>query len=159
MTKRIMQVCAVIALLAVFVLAGPAQAEQEKVKFGSVNWPGVTVKTHVVSEICQALGYETVINQLQVPATFKALSMGQLDVFMGTWLPTQKNYVDPYLEEDKMVLLTVNLSETKYKNAVPKYVWDAGVHSLADLDKPEFRDKFERKGDGTPEFYAIEAGN
>ncbi len=159
MRKRILQTCAIFALLAVFVLAGPAQAEQKTVKFGSVNWPGVTVKTHVVSELASALGYDTTINQLQVPATFKALSMGQLDVFMGTWLPTQKNYVDPYLEEDKMVLLTVNLSDTKYKNAVPKYVWDAGVRSMADLDKPKFREKFDRNGDGTPEFYGIEPGN
>lgn len=159
MTKRMMQVCAVLVLLAVFVLAGPVQAEQKQVKFGSVNWPGVTVKTHVVSELASALGYQTQINQLQVPATFKALAMGQLDVFMGTWLPTQKNYVDPYLEDDKMVLLTENLSDTKYKNAVPKYVWDAGVHSMEDLNKPEFQKKFDRNGDGTPEFYGIEPGN
>jgi glycine betaine/proline transport system substrate-binding protein len=159
MTRRIARIGAVMALLTVLLLAGPVHAEQEKISFGSVNWPGVTVKTHVVSEICKALGYRTEINQLQVPATFKALSMGQLDVFMGTWLPTQKNYVDPYLEKEQMVLLTVNLDDTKYKNAVPEYVWDAGVRSMEDLDRPEFREKFDRNGDRTPEFYGIEPGN
>jgi glycine betaine/proline transport system substrate-binding protein len=136
-----------------------ALAEQDMVRFGSVNWPGVTVKTEVVSQVLQALGYETEINQLQVPAIFKALSMDQLDVFMGCWLPTMDNYVKPYLEKNQIKLLATNLSKTEYRNAVPAYVWEAGVKSLADLDKPEFREKFDRNGDGTPEIYGIEPGN
>ena len=146
-------------LLCSGVFLGNGLAEQDSVRFGSVNWPGVTVKSHVVSQVLEALGYEVEITQLQVPAIFKALSMGQLDAFLGTWLPTMNNYVDPYLEKESIVLLATNLDETKYSNAVPQYVYEAGVESLADLDKPEFRDKFDLNGDGTPEIYGIEPGN
>ncbi len=150
-----------VMILSVFLcgLSSMSMAEQKAVRFGSVNWPGVTVKTEVVSQVVQALGYETEINQLQVPAIFKALSMGQLDVFMGCWLPTMDNYVKPYLAKEQIELLATNLSKTEYRNAVPAYVWDAGVTSLTDLDKPEYRDKFDRNGDGTPEIYGIEPGN
>ncbi len=141
------------------IFAGSALAEQDSVKFGSVNWPGVTVKSEVAAQILEALGYEVEITQLQVPAIFKALSMGQLDAFLGTWLPTMNNYVDPYMEKESITLMATNLNETKYSNAVPRYVYEAGVTSLEDLDKPEFRDKFDLNGDGTPEVYGIEPGN
>jgi len=159
-----MKKCTITLITAVLLIgsglfAGSALAEQDSVKFGSVNWPGVTVKSQVAAQVLEALGYEAEITQLQVPAIFKALSMDQLDAFLGTWLPTMNNYVDPYLEEESIVLMATNLDETKYSNAVPQYVYDAGVTSLADLDKPEYRDKFDLNGDGTPEVYGIEPGN
>lgn len=138
---------------------GSGLAEQDSARFGSVNWPGVTVKSQVASQMLEAIGYEVEVTQLQVPAIFKALSMGQLDAFLGTWLPSMDNYVNPYLEQETIDLLATNLDETKYSNAIPQYVYEAGVKSLADLDRDEFRDKFDVNGDGTPEIYGIEPGN
>jgi len=148
--------------LAVVFLAGSgfvAQAQNNKVRFGYINWPGVTVKTHVADKLLTTLGYEVEMTQLQVPATYKALSIGNLDVFLGGWIPTMKTYLDPYLEKGTIKQLAINLNETVYRNAVPEYVWEAGVHSLADLDKPEFRDKFDLNNNGKPEIYGIEPGN
>ena len=159
MQKRRGVISSVLLVLCLWVGPSMVLAEQDMVRFGSVNWPGVTVKTEVVSQVLQALGYETEINQLQVPAIFKALSMDQLDVFMGCWLPTMDNYVKPYLSKNEIVLLATNLEKTEYRNAVPAYVWEAGVTSMADLDRAEFRDRFDRNGDGTPEIYGIEPGN
>ncbi len=151
----------VVSLIFVFLIGGGliAQAKQPEVRFGYINWPGVTVKTQVAKLLLETLGYKVEAIQLQVPATYKALSTDDLDVFLGGWIPTMLTYLRPYFEDGTIDKLAVNLNETVYRNAVPKYVWDAGVHSLADLDKPEFRDKFDLNDDGQPEFYGIEPGN
>lgn len=151
----------VISLIFVFLLGGGfvAEAKQPKVRFGYINWPGVTVKTQVAKQLLETLGYKVEATQLQVPATYKALSTGDLDVFLGGWIPTMLSYLEPYFEKGTINKLAINLNETVYRNAVPKYVWDAGVHSLADLDKPKYRDKFDLNDNGKPEFYGIEPGN
>lgn len=151
----------IVSLIFVFLLGGGfvAQAKNPKVRFGYINWPGVTVKTQVAKTLLETMGYDVEATQLQVPATYKALSTGDLDVFLGGWIPTMLTYLEPYFEEETIEKLEINLNETVYRNAVPKYVWDAGVRSLADLDKPEYRDKFDLNGDGQPEFYGIEPGN
>lgn len=151
----------ILSLVFAFVLGGvfATHAKEHKVRFGYINWPGVTVKTHVADKLLTTLGYEVEMTQLQVPATYKALSIGNLDVFLGGWIPTMKTYLDPYLKEGTIKQLAVNLNETVYRNAVPEYVWEKGVHSLADLDKPKYRDKFDLNGNGKPEIYGIEPGN
>ncbi|MBS3765993.1 ABC transporter substrate-binding protein [Candidatus Bipolaricaulota bacterium] len=151
----------VLSLAIVFVAGGSlvVQADEHEVSFGYINWPGVTVKTHVARTVLETLGYEVEATQLQVPPTYKALSEGNIDIFLGGWIPTMNTYLDPYLEEGSIKKLEINLNETVYRNAVPEYVWEAGVRSLADLDKPEYRDKFDLNDDGQPEFYGIEPGN
>ncbi|MCF8030777.1 MAG: ABC transporter substrate-binding protein [Desulfohalobiaceae bacterium] len=139
--------------------ATAAAAKDARIKMGTINWPGVTVKTEIAKQILETLGYQVQTMELQVAPTLKAVSNGQLDVFLGCWLPNQITYMKGYLEEGTITKLGQNLDQTIYCHAVPQYVWDAGVHSLADLDKPEFRDKFDLNGDGKPELYGIESGN
>ncbi len=142
---RIMMVVA-----CVLCLVGVSSAADE-ITFGYVNWPGVTVKTHVAAEILNFLGYETEMKMLSVPIVFKGLANNDLDVFVGAWLPTMKSMVDAYFEEGSIVSVAINLDETIYTLAVPKYAWDAGVKSHADLNT--FADKFESK------IIGIEPGN
>jgi glycine betaine/proline transport system substrate-binding protein len=131
-------------------LSGVAVAK-EKIRFGYVNWPGVTVKTHVANEILQYLGYETDMKMLSVPVVFKGLVTKDLDLFMGAWLPTMMSIVEKYFNNGTIVSVAVNLDETIYTLAVPKYAWDAGVKSHADLNK--FADRFDSK------IIGIEPGN
>jgi glycine betaine/proline transport system substrate-binding protein len=130
--------------------AGPAAAD-DKLTFGYVDWPGVTVKTTVAAKILEALGYETEKKALAVPVVFKGLSNQDLDVFLGAWLPTMKSIADKYFEENEIMELAVNLNQTIYTLAVPEYAWEAGVKSHADLHK--FADKFDKK------IIGIEPGN
>ena len=123
----------------------------EKIKFGHVDWPGVTVKTQVAIRILDLLGYEAETRSLSLPVVCKALSSGDLDLFLAAWLPTMNNLVKGYLADGTMISLGLNLDETIYTLAVPKYVWEAGVKSHADLNK--FADKFNKK------IIGIEPGN
>ena len=132
-------------------LATVPAAAADKVTLGYVDWPGVTVKTQVAAQILNYMGYETDLKSLAVPVVFKGLANKDLDIFMGAWLPTMKSISEKYFKDGQIMELTVNLNETIYTLAVPKYVWDAGVKSEADLVK--FADKFNKK------IIGIEPGN
>ena len=85
----------VVMALTSCLLSGAAFAKEE-IRFGYVNWPGVTVKTHVAAEILNALGYKTDMKMLSVPVVFKGLVTKDLDLFMGAWLPTMMSIVEKY---------------------------------------------------------------
>jgi glycine betaine/proline transport system substrate-binding protein len=141
---------AVIFVVLSFCVSGVALAK-EQIRFGYVNWPGVTVKTHVANQILNYLGYETDMKMLSVPLVFKGLTNKDLDLFLGAWLPTMMSIVEKYFQDGSIVSVAINLDETIYTLAVPKYAWDAGVKSHADLNK--FGNRFDRKVIG------IEPGN
>ncbi len=140
-----------ILLTLVLTLSFSLASAQEEVRFGYVEWPGVTVKTHVASEILTALGYDTEMDSLSVPLVLRGVSEGDLDAFLGVWVPSMNGMIDPYLDDDSVTQVAVNLGETVYRPAVPTYVYDAGVTSLADLAANS--EQFEQ------DFYGIEPGN
>ncbi len=131
--------------------SGLQAADQKEIKFGYVQWPGVTIKTHVAKKVAEYLGYETTMTSGSQAIVFKGMETGDIDVFLGNWMPTMKMHFDKYEETGAIENVRVNLLDVVYKTAVPKYVWDAGVHSLADLN--EHADKFNSK------IYGIEPGN
>src|SRR5699024_2928712 len=76
---------------------------------------------------------------------------GEPNAYMAVWRPLNNGVIEPLLESGNVVLLNTNVDNAKYNIVVPQYVWDAGVHSIADLDR--FADRFEHK------IYGIEVGN
>ena len=137
-------------LLAASVVAGSAQAAPT-VKFGAAPWPGVTVKTTVATQLLQAMGYETNVTKASWIIALQGVSRGDIDADLGIWMPTQKSTVDPLVQAGKIKLLVANVPDAQYDVVVPDYVWNAGVHSIADLNT--HADKFEHK------IYGIESGN
>ncbi len=106
----------------------------ETIVFGTPNWPGVTVKTHVVKNILESNGYDVEIMSIADPGLiYTAMAeRGDVDVLLGGWLPaTQKPYWDKY--GDKLELVNINVNETWLGLGVPGYVYDAGIHSIPDL--------------------------
>lgn len=128
-----------------------ASAAAQEVRFGYVEWPEAVVKTAVVSSVLEALGYETSSHSLSVPLVLKGVSTGDLDVFVETWWPSMASMVAPYLDDGSLTVSARNLEGTLYRAAVPTYVYEAGVTSLADLAA-----NIERFGG---DYYGIEPGN
>ena len=140
-------VATALALVASVSMAGQC----EKVRFSDVGWTDITATTALSSVVLKGLGYETSTQMLSVPVTYKSLENGDIDVFLGNWMPTMEGDIRPYLDRGTVESLKTNLTGAKYTLAVPKYVYDAGVKSFADIAK--FADNFDEK------IYGIEPGN
>ncbi len=126
-------------------------ASCDEVRFSDVGWTDITATTAATSEILAGLGYKTKTQLLSVPVTYKSLANDDIDVFLGNWMPTMEGDIAKYREAGTVETIGMNLEGAKYTLAVPKYVYDAGVKSFADIVK--FKDKFKDK------IYGIEPGN
>jgi len=123
----------------------------KEVTFSDVGWTDITATTATASVVLQALGYEPSTEILSVPVTYASLKSGDIDVFLGNWMPTMEADIAPYREDGSVITLVTNLEGAKYTLAVPKYTFDKGLQSFADIAK--FKDDLDGK------IYGIEAGN
>ena len=142
------------ALLAsAFVLATvPAFAAGcDKVTFADVGWTDITATTATASVILQALGYETDTKILSVPVTYQSLSVGDIDVFLGNWMPTMESYIAPFRAAGTVDTLGPNLTGAKYTLATNDAGKALGIKDFADIAKNS--DALEGK------VYGIEPGN
>lgn len=151
MKNKITITLLIVLLLPLILTSGRVQADEKEINFGYVQWPGVTVKTEVVAQIAERLGYQTKLISGSQSIVFKGMDTGDLDVFLGNWLPTMKIQFEKYQAKGSVQNVRINLAEVAYRTAVPEYVYQAGVKSLSDLDK--YADKFDQR------IYGIEPGN
>ncbi|WP_372423411.1 choline ABC transporter substrate-binding protein [Salinarimonas chemoclinalis] len=120
--------------------------------FADVGWTDITATTAAVSVVLEALGYAPESELLSVPVTYASLANGDVDVFLGNWMPTMAADIAPYREAGTVVSLeTPNLTGAKYTLAVPAYLAEQGLTDFADI--ATFADAL----DG--EIYGIEPGN
>ncbi|MEG5264952.1 choline ABC transporter substrate-binding protein [Pseudomonas sp. JDS28PS106] len=122
------------------------------VKMADPGWSDIAATNAIAGVLLDGLGYKARIDTLAVPIAFGGLKDGQLDVFLGNWMPAQQGFYDKFVATGDVTQLAKNLQGTEFTLAVPDYVWEAGVHDFADLDK--FADKFGKKiygiGSGAP---------
>jgi glycine betaine/proline transport system substrate-binding protein len=129
--------------------ADPASCKA--VKFSDVGWTDITATTAITSRILEGLGYEPKIQVLSVPVTYTSMKNKDIDVFLGNWMPTMEADRKPYVEDKSVDVTGVNLEGAKYTLAVPKYLYDQGLKTFADIAK--FQGKLAGK------IYGIEPGN
>jgi len=132
-------------------LAAGAVAAAPMVRFSVPPWPGVEVETEVVSQIFQAMGYDTDSISAAPTLAIKAVSNGDVDAELAVWIPSQKSTLESVMKEGNIAISGTELDDALYGIVVPDYVWDAGVHSIADLNK--YADKFGKV------IYGIDAGS
>ena len=126
-------------------------ASCQKVRLSDVGWTDITAITAMTSAILEPMGYEGVINQLAVPVTFSSMKSGDIDVFLGNWMPSMENDIKTYREDGTVETIGANLEGAKYTLAVNQALYDAGLHDFKDIVK--FKDKLDGK------IYGIEPGN
>lgn len=128
--------------------AEPSSCTQ--VRMADPGWTDIDATNATSGIVLKALGYRQSIANLSVPITYEGLKKGQVDVFLGNWMPAQGPLVKPFVDSHSIDVLHANLTNAKFTLAVPDYVAAAGVHSFADLAK--YADKFDDK------IYGIEPG-
>ena len=103
------------------------------VQLADVGWTDVTATTAVLSALLRDLGYDAQTTLLSVPVTFASMKRGNIDVFLGNWMPAQTNDRRPYIEDRSIEVVRENLSGAKYTLAVPSYSYAAGLRDFADI--------------------------
>jgi glycine betaine/proline transport system substrate-binding protein len=117
-----------------FALAGSAFAEGcDKIVFSDVGWTDITATTAATALVAEALGYETEIKVLSVPVTYTGLAGGDVDVFLGNWMPTMEADIAPYREAGTVDTVAENLKGTQYTLATNAAGAALGIKSFADL--------------------------
>lgn len=132
-------------------IAGPVLADCDTINFSDVGWTDITATTAATTTVLQALGYDTDIKVLSVPVTYTSMAKGDIDVFLGNWMPTMEGDIASYREAGTVDTVRANLEGAKYTLAVNKVAADLGIASFADIAGQ--KDALEGK------IYGIEAGN
>ena len=133
-------------------LAAPAFAAGcDKVIFSDVGWTDITATTAATTTILDALGYETEVKILSVPVTYTGLAQGDIDVFLGNWMPTMEADIAPYREAGTVETVRVNLVGAKYTLATNEAGASLGISDFGNIS--------EHKEDLDGKIYGIEPGN
>jgi glycine betaine/proline transport system substrate-binding protein len=133
------------------VAASPALADCGTVSFSDVGWTDITATTAATTTVLDALGYETDVKVLSVPVTYTSLANGDIDIFLGNWMPTMEADIAPYREAGTVDTVRMNLDGAKYTLAVNKAAADLGIADFADI--AAHADALDGK------IYGIEPGN
>ena len=132
--------------------AGPVLAEGcDKVTFSDVGWTDITAITAAMALVVEALGYESEVKVLGVPVTYEGMASGDVDVFLGNWMPSMESIIKPYAEAKQVETVRANLEGAKYTLATNAAGDALGIKDFADIAKQA--EVLEGK------IYGIEAGN
>src|SRR5258706_12021270 len=121
------------------------------VRLADVGWTDVTATTALFSRLLADLGYQPRTTLLAVPVTFAEMKAGNIDVFLGNWMPAQSSGLKPYLEDHSIDVVRSNPRRAKYTLAVPAYAYEGGLRDFGDIQR------FGAQLHHT--IYGIEAGN
>ncbi|OLL32143.1 glycine/betaine ABC transporter substrate-binding protein [Burkholderia sp. SRS-W-2-2016] len=139
---------AVSTVVAVGVGVGSASAA-EPIKMAITDWADVLATANVAK-----YALETKLNQpvkfvnADIGIQFQGVARGDLDIMVGGWLPvTHAVYYDKYKND----LDDVGIIYSGGRNgwAVPAYVPESQLSSIADLNKPEVKSKLDGTIQGT----------
>lgn len=143
-----------LALAAFTALTGVASAADpaacETIRLSDPGWTDITSTNSIASVLLDGLGYKADVKTMSVPIGYEALKTGNLDVFLGNWMPAQKKFRDDLDSAKAAEVLVKNLEGIRFTLAVPDYVAAEGVKDFADL--AAHSDKFGK------EIYGIEPG-
>ena len=120
-------------LLAASLAAAPAFADCSSVTFSDVGWTDITATTAVASTILQAMGYQTNTLVLSVPVTYTSMANGDIDIFLGNWMPTMEADIAPYRDAGTVDTVRRNLEGAKYTLATNAAGAALGIADFADI--------------------------
>ena len=105
----------------------------QTVTFSDVGWTDITATTAATSVVLEALGYEPEVRVLSVPVTYTAMAEGDIDVFLGNWMPTMEADIAPYREAGTVDTVRANLEGAKYTLATNAAGAALGIADFADI--------------------------
>lgn len=135
MTKNTLKAALAVAVLATG--TGGALADDatcRAIRMSDPNWTDINATNGVAAVVLEALGYVPEISFLSVPIGYESMKNGEIDVFLGNWMPAQTAFIEDLKAADAVEVLNRNLTGAKFTLAVPNYVAEQGITNFADLD-------------------------
>jgi glycine betaine/proline transport system substrate-binding protein len=122
-----------LSALALTAAGTAAFADCDTVVFADVGWTDITATTAATTTVLEALGYATETKLLSVPVTYTSLAAGDVDVFLGNWMPTMEADIAPYREAGTVETVRANLEGAKYTLATNASGAALGIANFADI--------------------------
>ncbi|WP_292052641.1 choline ABC transporter substrate-binding protein [Martelella sp.] len=121
------------------------------IRIADGGWTDNAAQNGFVTNVLKGLGYEPEIDFLSLGVLLEGMQAGNVDVFLASWTPNSDATLNPYIESGAIMNVGYNLVGAQYALAVPKYTYDAGLQSFADIED------FYEELDGN--IYGLEPGN
>ncbi|MFO1144320.1 MAG: choline ABC transporter substrate-binding protein [Amaricoccus sp.] len=127
------------AILAASILGlSPALAADPEscktVRLSDPGWTDITSTDSIASVLLAGLGYAPEVKTLSVPIGYQAMKDGEIDVFLGNWMPAQQKFRDDLDSAKAAEVIVQNLEGAKFTLAVPsKAAEELGVADFKDL--------------------------
>ena len=124
----------------------------KNVRLGVVNWTDVIATSAMAQVLLDGLGYQTKQTSASQQIIFAGIRDKRLDMFLGYWNPIMTQTITPFIDAQQVkVLEKPSLEDARATLAVPKYLYDKGLKTFADIHK------FEKELGG--KIYGIEPGS
>ncbi len=139
----------VAAMAAAILFAGlSAPARADSVNLGHVNVSFYEATANVIGLMLERSGWNVALKSGSHSNIYPQVANGDVDLFVAAWLPyAHANYWKEY--QGNLVKLGPLFDDAKLYWAVPAYVPDSAVKSVADLKKPEVAGKMVKTIRGT----------
>ena len=95
-----------------------ADTSCETVKMADPGWSDIAATNAITGFLLTGMGYKPKVDTLAVPITFGGLKDGQVDVFLGNWMPAQQGFYDKFVANGDVVQLAKNLDGTGRQSAI-----------------------------------------
>lgn len=128
------------------------------IHLSDIGWADVTATTALFSDIVRDLGYRPQVTLLSVPVTFASMKWGNIDVFLGNWMPAQAPIIAPFVQDRSIDVIGPNLTGAYYTLAVPAYTYAAGLRSFQDIARfgPQLDDDIYGLEPGSPADHIVQ---
>jgi glycine betaine/proline transport system substrate-binding protein len=130
------------AALLVLALSAPATSK-ETIKIGWTAWSDAEFVTKLAKRILEErMGYEMELLQTDIAPQYQGLATGSIDIMLMSWQPSTH---EDYLKKvgPKVFNLGLLYTHARLGWVVPNYIPKRELKSVADLKKPEVREKLD----------------
>lgn len=113
--------------------ANKTDGNGETISIGVTPWTSTVPPTKIASLILQDMGYDVEEVEAEAGNIYAGLSQGGLDVFMDSWFPAQKHYVEKYADNIEDIAVSYDDADSGF--VIPNYVED--INDVGDLKGKE----------------------
>ncbi|WP_373893774.1 glycine betaine ABC transporter substrate-binding protein [Virgibacillus sp. CBA3643] len=121
---------------------------EETIKFGVSAWTSTVPPTKIAVQIIEDMGYKVEETSAEIGAVYAGIASGGTDIYMDSWLPPQKQYMDQYSDDLEVIGTSFEGAEAGF--VIPGYMED--IDDIEDLKGKEdmFDNEFYTVGEGDP---------